>query len=115
MDSSLGDSLRAALQKRSANSADAPGPLDLYRIGLEGRTPTGFTIHRRGGTVLDPPASLAIVQYPGDPGYYLLYLDHNGSEQADTYHESLERAFGQAEAEFGVVRADWLPVAPPPA
>ena len=41
-------------------------------------------------------------------GIIYFYLDKFGEEQADTYHETLEDAFGQAEFEFGVKKDEWL-------
>ncbi|ERJ27865.1 hypothetical protein UNSW2_2009 [Campylobacter concisus UNSW2] len=38
----------------------------------------------------------------------MLYLDKFEEEQADTYHETLEDAFGQAEFEFGVKKDEWF-------
>jgi hypothetical protein len=55
------------------------------------------------------PASLVIAQRDDDPGYYLLYLDEENGEMTDTYHTALDGAFAQANAEFDVVRDEWLP------
>ena len=46
--------------------------------------------------------------YDGDSGFYLFYLDKSGKEQTDTYHESIEGAFKQAEFEFGVKKEYWI-------
>ena len=59
-------------------------------------------------TLLPKPFALSIVKYSDNEGYYLLYLDKFGEEQADTYQETLEDAFGQAEFEFGVKKDEWL-------
>ena len=80
----------------------------LRRVTLEPRhAPTGFTTHRRGGDVLPSPTALSIVQFGGDDGFYLLYLDASGSEMTDTWHQSLEGAVRQAQSEFGVASEDW--------
>ncbi|WP_258030145.1 hypothetical protein [Campylobacter concisus] len=50
------------------------------------------TIHYSGNTLLPKPFALSIVKYSDNEGYYLLYLDKFGEEQADTYHETLEDA-----------------------
>jgi hypothetical protein len=52
---------------------------------------------------------LRISQYVGDPGFYLLYLDAEGNELTDTYHETLEKAMSQAEWEFDVRPDEWGP------
>ena len=46
---------------------------------------------------MPPAAALAVVQYPSDAGYYLLYLDVAGNEVTDTWHASLDDALSQAE------------------
>jgi hypothetical protein len=53
------------------------------------------------------PAQLRIVQFANDPGFYLLYCTTGGEELTDTYHDTLDAAFGQAEWEFGVKRPEW--------
>ncbi|WP_035142598.1 hypothetical protein, partial [Campylobacter concisus] len=59
--------------------------------------------------LLPKPFALSIVRYSdNEEGYYLLYLDKFEEEQADTYHETLEDAFGQAEFEFGVKKDEWF-------
>ncbi len=66
----------------------------------------GNTTHSRDGAVLKKPHSLRImIAENGD--YYLIYLDERGSEQTDTWHESLESAIQQAEFEFGVKPDEW--------
>jgi hypothetical protein len=79
--------------------------------------PTGRTRHTSAtisdegelipGPELLPPHSLMIAQLLPDPGYYLLYLDENGEEITDTYHESLEKVLDQAKWEFGVEPDEW--------
>jgi hypothetical protein len=66
---------------------------------------TGKTHHYRGNGLQPPPRSLEIVQLPPDTGYYLLYLDENGAEMNDTWHESLDRAMDQANYEFSLLPA----------
>jgi len=53
------------------------------------------------------PAQLRVVQYSGDDGFYLLYCTAAGEELTDTYHDTLESAFAQADWEFGVSAAEW--------
>jgi hypothetical protein len=69
--------------------------------------PTGKTRHFQGSRELPPPSELRIVRYEGDAGYYLLYIDRNGEELTDTYHDSLEGAMEQAEWEFEVRADQW--------
>jgi len=79
--------------------------------------PTGKTRHTEAvitadndvipGPELPAPHALAITQLPGDFGHYLLYLDENGQEITDTYHESLQDALEQARWEFNVEPDDW--------
>jgi hypothetical protein len=52
---------------------------------------------------------LAISQAPG--GVFLYRYDSDGAYAGDTWHESLERAKGQAEYEFELV-SPWIEVPP---
>ena len=100
------ESMRRAL-RRAFESPD-PGILrSLYAVSLAGHVATGFTVHRRGAAILPKPSALAIAQVGSDPGYYLLYLDDEGEEMTDTYHETVDAAFDQAKAEFGVPDTEW--------
>jgi hypothetical protein len=76
------------------------------RLGAAHR-PTGRTRHFVHGELAPVPVELRIVQYEGDPGYYLLYCDESGTEFTDTYHGSLEGAMSQAEWEFGTKADEW--------
>ena len=79
--------------------------------------PTGETQHTHGvctpdgevvsGPELPTPSALMIAQLPTDRGYYLLYLDEQGNEITDTYHDSLEKAVEQAKWEFQVEPDEW--------
>ncbi len=69
--------------------------------------PTGKTAHYRGGSELPKPDHLKLVQYSGDPGYYLLYFDYEGNELTDTYHDTIESALDQANWEFRVKPEEW--------
>lgn len=68
---------------------------------------TGKTKHYRGEKELPKPAELQIAQLENCPGYYLLYIDDNGKELTDTYHDSLSEALRQAEWEFSVKPKEW--------
>ena len=83
---------------------------ELFKIRLKAAARAGAnrTIHYGTNGRLPPPVALSIVQYAGDTGFYLFYLDETGHEQTDTYHDTLDAAFRQAEYEFGVKQNDWL-------
>lgn len=68
---------------------------------------TGKTYHSYKGHAIPQPASLLIISYPDHPGYYLLYLDSDGNELTDTYHDTCEQALLQAEWEFGIEAEEW--------
>mgnify|MGYP001617358595 CR=1 FL=1 len=81
----------------------------LAQVRLASRhSPTGKTSHFRGNKLLPSPSRLAIVQYPGDSGFYLCHYNARGLESTDTYHETLEAAFAQALWEFGIRREEWI-------
>jgi hypothetical protein len=87
------------------------------RITLRAQhVPTGKTRHTQGsvtpegvisGIDLQTPSELMIAQIPPDYGYYLLYLDNQGNEITDTYHDTLEQALEQAKWEFQVEPIEW--------
>ena len=70
--------------------------------------PTGKTVHYYKNERLGVPASLQIARYPGDEGYYLFYLDEQGNEMTDTYHDDVEGAMDQARFEFSIPPAAWV-------
>jgi|HubBroStandDraft_4_1064222.scaffolds.fasta_scaffold871167_1 hypothetical protein len=60
----------------------------LARAKVDPERVTGKTRHYREGGLQPPPKRLEIVQFPPDnDGYYLLYVDENGSEMNDTWHD----------------------------
>jgi hypothetical protein len=71
----------------------------------------GRTKHRLvgpdGPRDFPPFIALTIAQFQGDNGFYLLYTPESGMG-TDTWHQSLEDAFHQAEHEFGVIRIEWI-------
>ncbi len=73
----------------------------------EQNQPTGKTRHVVFGTDMPSPVILRIVRFPGDQGYYLLYLDKTGRELTDTYHDSLAGAVDQARWEYEVQPEQW--------
>ncbi|NLK66670.1 MAG: hypothetical protein GX282_04260 [Campylobacteraceae bacterium] len=81
---------------------------ELYKIYLKDNIlQASKTLHFCGNDILPKPFALSIVQYDADDGFYLFYLNKFEEEQTDTYHETLEDAFSQAEFEFGVKKEDW--------
>lgn len=85
-----------------------PEPEYLFEVQLsEKHPPTGAVTHHYGSEELPPPASLRIMSYSDVDGFYLLYLDAQGDEMTDTYHETLEEAFAMAKREFTIDPADW--------
>jgi hypothetical protein len=79
----------------------------LKHVSLEGRPASGRTRHTLNGVEIEPAASLRILQYAEDPGFYLMHFDASGREIADTYHDSIEQAMEQAEWEYNVKPAEW--------
>lgn len=69
---------------------------------------TFHTIHKVNDKLIDKPYKLQITKYPNYEGFYLIYLDKNGEEITDTYHENIEDAMNQAEWEFGINKKDWV-------
>ena len=56
------------------------------------------------------PKQLRIEQLDGDDGFYLFYCGADGHELSDTYHETIEAAFDQAQWEFGIEAHEWTHV-----
>lgn len=88
------------------------GMIAIKRAALnEGHLRPGRTKHTlidsKGAREFPSFTSLAICQYPGDSGYYLMHLCE-GSEGTDTWHENLDDALHQAEWEFGVREDEWV-------
>ncbi len=82
--------------------------LVFWKVQVAGsHRPTGKTVHYSGGNILPSPSGLQIAQYPGDDGYYLFYLDENGEEITDTFHDDVRGAMEQAEWEFDVKPSEW--------
>jgi hypothetical protein len=80
-----------------------------YAIVSDDAEPTGATRHVAAGTELGPAAALAIARYDGREGFYLFYLDDDGTVATDTFHDSVEEALGQAAFEYVGLR--WSDVA----
>lgn len=83
--------------------------ITLYQVHLtKEHVPTGVTRHYRDGVEMSVPTELRIIKYADVGAYYLLYF-HKGMELTDTCHDTLEAAMLQAQREFGVERAEWIP------
>jgi len=90
---------------------------EQYRVCAQAKVrvpeiPVDEDVHGAGNEIIPQPTELRICQIEGDPGFYLLYLDENGSEQTDSYHMTLKDAMAQAQWEYCVDEADWELVAP---
>lgn len=81
----------------------------IRKIRLDKNRPaTGNTRHYRGNhEVTNEIKELKIIKYNKYNGYYLMYYNDKGRELTDTYHDTLDRAFSQAEFEFNVKPDDW--------
>lgn len=72
--------------------------------------PTGFCTHLVDGQKIGPAAALAICVPPGEmPEYFLYHCDASWRVMADTWHDTLELAQRQAEAEYRGVSGLWRP------
>jgi hypothetical protein len=71
-----------------------------YAVVTSEVEPTSATRHTVGGSAIRPAAALAIAQYAGEEGFYLLYVDHDGEVVTDTWHTSLADALHQAAFEY---------------
>jgi hypothetical protein len=77
-------------------------------VELGGHPRTRRTKHSAHGRELPTPAALMIAQLPPDPGFYLLYLDVDGNEMTDTYHDAVGGALAQAQWEFDLTESEWV-------
>ena len=70
--------------------------------------PTGYCRHIVAGVVQGAAAGLAICQYEGEACFYLFGCDANWNSVTDTWHETIDEAFGAAELEYVGVSKTWL-------
>jgi hypothetical protein len=63
--------------------------------------------HIVAGVLQGPAAGLAICQYDGEDGFYLLGCDEHWSCVTDTWHQTIDEAMRQAEYEYEGVAATW--------
>ncbi len=85
---------------------DGAKVLEYLRLTLNQKR-TGATRHIIAGQEQTEFHGLAICQYEGDKGYYLLYCDRNWSALTDTWHEDLDSAKDQASFEFIGLEGKW--------
>jgi hypothetical protein len=64
------------------------------------------THHTINGVPCPTFTSLEITTYGEGTGFYLLHICSDG-QGTDTWHETLDDVFEQAEFEFGVKRYEW--------
>jgi len=80
----------------------------LWRVKIAGiHKPTGKTEHYSSDGLLPTPSELQIAQYSGDDGFYLFYVDDDGEELTDTYHDDIQGAMEQANWEYAVKPIEW--------
>jgi hypothetical protein len=77
----------------------------------------GKTRHTRGELRDGVPVPIETLPVPHyvciadeGSGFYLLHFNEEGQSFADTWHESLAEAKGQAKFEFGISESDWKPL-----
>jgi hypothetical protein len=69
---------------------------------------TGATRHTVGGAEQGAAAALAVCK--DEESFYLFYCDADWEPVTDTWHESLDDAFDQAEFEYAGTREIWVHV-----
>lgn len=80
----------------------------LYYLPIDRRhRPTGGCKQVVAGVVQGPAAGLAVCQYEGDDGFFLLGCNAEWREQTDTWHRTIEEAMEQAEFEYEGVTETW--------
>jgi hypothetical protein len=86
-------------------------PLVVARVVLtEAHKSTGRTRHLIGDLPMPRPSELRVVRDAEGHGLYLFYCDAAGTEMTDTFHQTLDEAFSQAEFEFQVRPDEWTQV-----
>jgi hypothetical protein len=81
------------------------------RLRAAVKTVKGTTRHYRHPDGLLPPPAWVELQPDAGGACFLFYCNADGDVQADTWHESIEDAKGQAAFEFDIGDADWFEVA----
>lgn len=86
-------------------SIDGAQVIAYVTVNIEHRH-TGNTKHHRHG-LLPPSPALAICQYENEGSFYLFGCDEKWKCVSDTYHDTLEDAFHQAEWEYEGISSAW--------
>ena len=85
--------------------------LVLKRVRLGPHRHAGLTKHTiadsKGKRDFPPFVELVIAAYPGEASCYLFRASADG-QVADTWHQTIEKAFAQAEWEFGLQPEEWI-------
>lgn len=100
--------LRAAFEE--ARRTDKPQFKPMYRIDAAPFRPTDRTVHYSGTERLPPAKRLEIGVFEPGNGYYLVHYDDDGGVQTNTFHETLDSAFAQADWEFAIPKDAWTAV-----
>lgn len=103
--------LKSGLREALDSSGEPVLSRALFVTSLSNHASTGRTTHRRDGRILPKPSSLAISKVDSSPGVLLFYYDERGDVLTDTYHDTVEGAFEQANFEFSIVPSEWEKVA----
>ncbi len=98
------------------NEENLPAFQVLRRVKLGSHHHASLTKHtirdKNGERSFPAFVTLEISSYPGEGSCYLFHIC--GDEQvADTWHQTLDEAFDQAEWEFGVRQDEWTVVTEP--
>jgi hypothetical protein len=86
---------------------DAIGWKVVGSVKLQDHHRPSRTRHTINGVSAPPFTRLEITTYGQDAGFYLLHICSDG-QGTDSWHETLEAAFDQAEFELGVKRHEWI-------
>lgn len=89
------------------NTMTAVRKVQLAKHHLRPGRTRHFLTGPEGQSQSPPFTSLAITQFPGDSGFYLMHICGDG-QMADTWHQTLDDALHQAEWEFGVASEEWI-------
>ena len=86
--------LKATVKDATGNTTHSIGSLKDGELRVEETIPM--------------PAWVEIVKEGG--GFYLMHFNEGGEVIADTWHQSVDDAKGQAEFEFGILSSEWTEI-----